>query len=668
MRHSPTLSLVVAAAAAYASLSAAPFENVLKHYNRLTSRVMIRSIALPTLANLDFAAYTENPIRYDHQAVKPKKPAKKIALGDLTFGGALASPCLSLSQTPLSAVEKSLPMAWDPLQNKLWEITKSDAISKIGARIVSEKWADPSVYLAYQEIAAVYLHGQGDSAQLWVKIEFKPWVTFLDPAIVDEENNGFHQAYGRLNLDNVDKAILQKAFNWVRNEYSKTVLTKDQVADWANILASYWYPKLNTDIVDMAGQTHWPTPDADKAAVKELKGFAVDNPLVVIKGNPFGTVLYNVFLVNFPPEKPAHAPVAVGLATAAAPAVIDSSVSDNFRENNARFEAEVKTSGEYGTWEKKDEPFRLAVAAFVKLLPEKQMGFKGKDNWLFFRGEAVYLNAGDLSLQAVDKNPLPHLVELAKFLKSKNISLLFVPVPNKSDIYYDKLPVDNSPKDLYEIVNPNARKFLRDIQGAGIEVVDLLPAFLNAKKEDSQNKEAVYQKYDTHWTDRGLEIAAKLIGDRVRHYSWYPAASKNAVSYTVKDTSFERQGDLVDKLADADKTAFGAVEIAARQVHNPDGSLYKGSNPDSPVMLIGDSFTGVFELVDCKAAGVGAHISALSGIPVDIITSWGGGPLVRDKFYRARKGNLDKKRLVIYMMVARDLYNYSQSWQPMEFK
>jgi len=76
----------------------------------------------------------------------------------------------------------------------------------------------------------------------------------------------------------------------------------------------------------------------------------------------------------------------------------------------------------------------------------------------------------------------------------------------------------------------------------------------------------------------------------------------------------------------------------------------------------------VFELVDCKASGVGAHIAATTGIPVDIITSWGGGPLVRDKMLRARKNFLNKKRLVVYMMVARDLYNYSQGWLPLESK
>jgi alginate O-acetyltransferase complex protein AlgJ len=51
---------------------------------------------------------------------------------------------------------------------------------------------------------------------------------------------------------------------------------------------------------------------------------------------------------------------------------------------------------------------------------------------------------------------------------------------------------------------------------------------------------------------------------------------------------------------------------------------------------------------------------------VDIITSWGGGPLVRQKALRARADALGSKRLVVYLMVARDLYDYAQSWAPLE--
>ncbi|HUI90954.1 MAG TPA: hypothetical protein VLX68_01795 [Chitinivibrionales bacterium] len=668
--QSKVVFLMAAAAFFITSVSAAPFETVNKGYNRITSRTMIRRISVPTLANLDYAAYTANPVRFDPQAVNPKRPPKQIGLAGLTFGGTVTDVCATLAKTPLTNEEKDLPMAWDPLQAKLWDVTKNDDLAKLGSKIVSEKWADPSVFMPYQEIAAVYLHGSGDSTQIWMKIEFKPWVKFLDATVLDEDRDGFKEIYAKLNISSVDKAVIQKTLGYIRNDYSKTVLTKEQVIDWANLLASYWYPKLNTDVVDMNGQAKWPTPDMDKGAVKELKGLTVDNPLVVIKGNPLGKILYNVFLVDFPAEKQA-APTAAPAnqpQAAAVPAGIDTSVSANFRENNARFDQETKAFGDYAVWAKKDEPFRRAVLAFAKTLPPAQKGFKGKDNWLFFSGEPLYLNSGDMSLQAKDKNPIPQLVEFNKFLKSKNISLIFVPVPNKSDIYFEKLPVDNTPKDLYGIIHPYSRKFLKDLQAAGVEVIDLLPAFLAAKKDDAKFKEAVYQRHDTHWTDRGLEIAAKLIADRIKQFSWYGDASKTPVKYTEKDTTFSRMGDIVDKLAEADKAAFAAVELSARQVHNPDGTLYKGNNPDSPVMLIGDSFTGVFELVDCKAAGVGAHIAANTGIPVDIVTSWGGGPLVRDKWYRARKNMLDKKRVVVYMMVARDLYDYGQLWQPMEMK
>ena len=280
-------------------ISAAPFTQVNKNYNRITSRVMIRKIAVPTLANLDFAAYSANPVRFDPAPQSPKRPVKKAVLADMTFGGSLTNQCATLAQTPLTDAEKESPMAWDPLQNKLWEITKSDAVAQVVGRIIGYKWADESIFIPYQEIAAVYLHGQGDAAELWVKVEFKPWASVvLDKSIGDEDKDGFKDIYGKLNLASVDKAMLGKAIEWMRNDYCKTILTKDQIVDWANVLASYWYPKLNTDVVDMTGQTKWPTPETEKDIIKELKGMTVDNPVVVIRGTPYGKKLFNVYLVD----------------------------------------------------------------------------------------------------------------------------------------------------------------------------------------------------------------------------------------------------------------------------------------------------------------------------------------------------------------------------------
>jgi hypothetical protein len=643
----------------------APYETLNKNFIRLKSHVVVRKIDTPTLANLDCAAYFANPVRYDPQRVKPKKPQKKIGIAGMSFNSVLISPCSRISQTPLTESEKERPLAWDPLQNRLWEITKTDLFGKISAAVNGEKWADPSVYQPYQEIVCAFLHSAGDTVSLWVKIEFKPWVKFLD-GIIDDDRDGFKEIYGKVDLSSIESAALAKALDWIRSDYTRTVLTKEQVIDWANVLASYWYPKLNTDIVDMTGETTWPNSATEKNIRREVKKLSAVNPAVVIRGNPYGKIIYNVFVVDFP-HAAAQAPSAEDFQPAAALRGQDPDVSANFLENNARFEQEKKTFGDYPEWAKTNVPFLKSLAAVAHNLAPGQLGFKGKDGWLFFGREIDYLNGGDLLSQPPDKNPLPCLREFKSFLDSNGIALLFCVIPNKSDVYFEELPVD-APKKSNTIINPYGRKFLFDLQKYGIEVMDLLPDFLAEKQDDVKNKEALYQKHDTHWTLRGLQLAAKRIAGRIKQYSWYGELEKSRVSYALKDTVCSRLGDIVERMPENERTACPADLIAAQQVVNPDGTLYKASNAGAPVMLIGDSFTGVFELVDCKSAGVGAHIAALTGVPVDIITSWGGGPLVRDKMVRARKKDFSKKKLVIYMMVARDLFNYSQNWLPLESK
>ena len=71
------------------------------------------------------------------------------------------------------------------------------------------------------------------------------------------------------------------------------------------------------------------------------------------------------------------------------------------------------------------------------------------------------------------------------------------------------------------IVHPQGRHLLKSIQEAGIEIIDLLPHFLVAKQEDGNHKENIYQHHDTHWSNRGIQITAQLIADRIKQYAWY---------------------------------------------------------------------------------------------------------------------------------------------------
>ena len=162
-----------------------------------------------------------------------------------------------------------------------------------------------------------------------------------------------------------------------------------------------------------------------------------------------------------------------------------------------------------------------------------------------------------------------------------------------------------------------------------------------------------------------MEIAAGLIAERIEAYGWYQRY-RDTVSYTIADTTILRLGDLAERLPQDRQMVYKPQPLHARRVYNPDGTPYEGNHVAAPILLIGDSFTGVFELVDCKSAGVGSHIAYRTRIPVDIITSWGGGPMVRQKMVRLRGKYFDRKRVVVYLMVARDLYNYSQGWEPLK--
>lgn len=647
------------------SITAAPYVELNKKFNRIKSGVMVRTINVPTMANLDYAAYNANPVRFDPIPNSPKPPTPAPTLSTITFGTALLQTYDALSKTPLTAAEKEQPMAWIALQNRLWEVVKTDAFGALASKINGEKWGDPSIFQPFQEVVAVYQHKAGDSTEFYVRIDVTPWVTFIK-GLKDDNNDGIKNFYGKLALGTIHTDSLKKAITWINNDYCAKTLTRSEMVDWITALASYWYPSLNTDILDMTGQTQWPTAETEPEIAAEIKGLVVKDFIAVVRGRPMEKPIYNIYVV--PPqtaEKPKSATVQNSEQAGRGIIGRDTIASKNFNDNNTRFEKEIKDHGSYADWAKSLAPMNDSLAAMLKILPAAQMGFKGKGDWLFFRKSIDYLLGGDLSNQPPAKDPIANLVAFKKLCDANNINLLFVPIPNKEEIYYDQLPFV-MPKGMGSYTNPYSRKLLKDLQSAGVEVIDVLPLLTSAKSGVAdKTAEDIYQHQDTHWTNRGLQIVAKAIAERIKLYGWYTEAAKNKKTYTLFDTTFSRKGDIVERLAEKDQVAYPAITLAGQQVKNADGSLYK-SESNSPILLMGDSFTGVFESVDCKSAGVGAHIAAQSGLPVEIITSWGGGPGVRQKVLRAHKKNLNEKRLIIYMMVARDLYNYSQGWEAID--
>jgi alginate O-acetyltransferase complex protein AlgJ len=245
--------------------------------------------------------------------------------------------------------------------------------------------------------------------------------------------------------------------------------------------------------------------------------------------------------------------------------------------------------------------------------------------------------------------------ELKKYLDSLGVQLLVVPVPVKEEIYGERL-VEGTAADL--CVNPAGREFTREMLAAGLDVLDLYPALMAAKSGDEPPHYS-YQRYDTHWALPGMLAAMELLASRVTQYSWYAESGAQPGSLNLQETKTLREGDLVAHLPDAEKSKYPADTLPVMKIFKGT-EAYKGGK-NSPILLMGDSFTGVFESVDQKSGGPGSLLAYATGLDVQVLTSWGGGPGVYHRMMKMKK-DMQSKRLVIYMMTARDFWQSPMEW------
>jgi hypothetical protein len=632
-------------------------------YRRLTSQVLVRRIERPTCASLDWAAYHANFMNAD--------PAPEGDLGAdakprvaLPFGGVLASDSLtgSVARTALTPSERAHPLALAPLVELLVskKIPGGDRLEDAVAKIRSERWGLPGgPHIVRQTASEAFLHdpGQGHPIELWLKIEFAPWFSRFS-SLPDEDGDGVPELYGRLS-DTTTKEVAE----FIRTEYEGRVLTLAEVKAWAHQLASYWYPSYNTDLV--AVPAVWPAPETEPAIKTELGSLTAIAPTVIMRGKPQGTPVYNVFLVE--------GATATEATQAPAPAQLNLPPSQPSPETatvKSAVLAELAShGGTWAAWNAELAPLHKSLRARIGRMPSGSKALAGSDGFLFFRRSIDYVLGGDLGKQKGDRNPIPVIVEFQRMLAQHGVDFLFIPIPSKEEIFPDKTGAAPGDPKLAafagKVVNPFGRKLLLHLAEQGVETLDVLPALLAARSTGSANDEPLFQTQDTHWTSRGIALAARLVAERVTRYPWYASIAAHRLTYSSKDESFSRHGDLHSRLPEPERAKYPPENLVGRQVVNPDGSLYE-DDPESPIIVLGDSFTGVYQLMDCEHAGISAHLAKEIGYPVDLLMSYGGGPNVREKLVKRGLDKLSNKKLVIWMMTARDLYDHAEGWQPLE--
>lgn len=624
-------------------------------YARTRSQVLVREVTRPTRAALDYAAYHANFMIADPE---PETPVTASGAPDTShpFAGQLERGSLTgdVAKTPLSPAERQQGLAFAPLSEFLQarKVAGAAALAEVGSAVRSERWGlqlPPGT--SGQLLSELYLHQAAPGAvEVWAKVEFQPWFKpFAGSA--DQDGDGFPELYGRVAPSVVSPALVAA----IQKDYVEPVLSPSEVKAWANQLSSYWYPSFNTDLMPVGSS--WPDAQTEADIKQELSGRTFSAPAIVLRGKPQGKATYNVFLLQGEGAAPAA-------AAAAKPALRlgKTRPSPNAALALEAVQHELAAQGSWTKWLGKLAPTHGALKKRLKTLPPKVKALAGQDGFLFYRNDLEYVSGGDLEQQKKGKNPLPVIVEFKKLLDEQGVDFLFVPVPTKLEVYPEKLDADFKPLSG-QVINPAFRKLLESLSKQGVEVVDLLPAFLQAKSA-SAAEPFLFQHQDTHWTDRGLRLTAELLAARVKKYPWYAELAKQKRSYDSKEASFTRFGDLQSRLPQAEQKKYTPETLVAHQVLLA-GKPYD-DEPESPVVLLGDSFTGVYQLTDAEHAGVSAHVARGIGYPLDLVMSYGGGPNVRQKLLRRGVDALATKKLVIWMMTARDLYNYWEDWEPLK--
>ncbi|MGE5293786.1 MAG: alginate O-acetyltransferase AlgX-related protein, partial [Solirubrobacterales bacterium] len=257
----------------------------------------------------------------------------------------------------------------------------------------------------------------------------------------------------------------------------------------------------------------------------------------------------------------------------------------------------------------------------------------------------------------IQGNVFDAIISFRDELAKRGIQLLVMPAPNKASVYPEMLAARAGKGPA--VVNGTTRDVLARLKSAGVEVVDLFEVYAQARRESAGPE--YYLAQDSHWSPEGMRLAAQMVARRLVDLGWVePGTAK----YEAKSVPVERYGDVlkmirvpeVERLYDPQKMDCTQVRDAAS------GKPYV-DDPNSPVLVLGDSFLRIFERDEPGSGGFVAHLACNLGFGLSSIISDGGAStLVRQQL--ARKPALLKgKKVVVWEFVERDIRFGTEGWQ-----
>jgi hypothetical protein len=289
------------------------------------------------------------------------------------------------------------------------------------------------------------------------------------------------------------------------------------------------------------------------------------------------------------------------------------------RQTLEGIQAELKAHG--GTFEKWGESIKPYRDALRQVQAEHKWPWPAKKGFVFQGREVSLVMLDTLDGQPDGERPFDIVLETHKKLQAEGADLIFVVLPDKLAIYPDYLS-DTAPAD--RMVSPAVKHLMKRLLESGVEVVDLYPAFHEARRENEDRP--LYYDRDSHWRNVAARLAAEKIAERLKRYDFVQKALAEPKRYSLQA---EHRPDKPDDLM---------VVLDAKT-----GGRYADAGA-SPILITGDS--ALMYNMGSRAGHMPAHIGARINMPI----SFASNTIPPEHF-----GKLSGRRVVIWANMARCL-------------
>ncbi len=183
---------------------------------------------------------------------------------------------------------------------------------------------------------------------------------------------------------------------------------------------------------------------------------------------------------------------------------------------------------------------------------------------------------------------LPIIEAASKWIRQQGIEMIFVPGPTPPNIDPAGLVEDASLIPAHEIVSSQARAILKHLIERDVEVVDVLPSLLNARRA---GESGIVLVSDTHWGPAAHRIAARMVSQHLRRLPIVQQSLARPEMYVDMATSYDAPASLAKYLTPQQQAAVTPRrKISCRMVSTMQGAPVKPA-AKAPILVIGDSFT-----------------------------------------------------------------------------